>query len=76
MDMNLQDGRPMCGVCIGLFYSMALQNFTCKECGQDFVARHGGDWHYCDVCAAKISKCTMCGKKMTNESSPLTTVGT
>ncbi len=62
--MSLENGTLMCGNCKKKFYTMALKQFTCQECKLTTTARHDGNWHYCDKCGQKLSKCTMCGKPL------------
>lgn len=61
---SIQEGKPMCKDCSSLVYGMALRDFVCHDCGKRVTGRHTGNWHYCDSCAGKLSKCVMCGKNM------------
>lgn len=63
----LEKGSQLCASCAGNIYTMALEPFTCKECGASKVAKHGGYWQYCDVCAQKLGCCAMCGKKLSSK---------
>ena len=34
------------------------------QSGNEITGAHGGNWNYCDSCAEKLAKCTMCGKNL------------
>lgn len=59
-----EKGLPMCSECSSYGYCGVRDPFTCKNCKEKRLGAHGGIWHYCDACAEKLSRCTLCGKEI------------